>query len=70
MPEDIPIEIVYEDDTVVVINKAAGMVVHPGHGNYSETLINALLFHFDNLPNNADERPGLVHRIIKTPVAF
>jgi 23S rRNA pseudouridine1911/1915/1917 synthase len=63
--EDIPIEIVYEDDTVVVINKAAGMVVHPGHGNYSGTLINALLFHFDNLPNNADERPGLVHRIDK-----
>ena len=41
------------------------MVVHPGHGNYSGTLINALLFHFDNLPNNADERPGLVHRIDK-----
>ena len=65
VPEDIPIEIVYEDDTVVVINKEAGMVVHPGHGNYSGTLINALLFHFDNLPNNADERPGLVHRIDK-----
>jgi 23S rRNA pseudouridine1911/1915/1917 synthase len=65
VPEDIPIEIVYEDDTVVVINKQAGMVVHPGHGNYSGTLINALLFHFDNLPNNADERPGLVHRIDK-----
>jgi 23S rRNA pseudouridine1911/1915/1917 synthase len=48
-----------------VINKQAGMVVHPGHGNYSGTLINALLFHFDNLPNNADERPGLVHRIDK-----
>lgn len=65
VPEDIPIEIVYEDDTVVVINKVAGMVVHPGHGNYSGTLINALLFHFDNLPNNADKRPGLVHRIDK-----
>ncbi|MGB0366768.1 MAG: RluA family pseudouridine synthase [Flavobacteriaceae bacterium] len=65
VPEDIPIEIVYEDDTVVVINKEAGMVVHPGHGNYSGTLINALLFHFDNLPNNADKRPGLVHRIDK-----
>ena len=65
VPEDIPIEIVYEDDTVVVINKQAGMVVHPGHGNYSGTLINALLFHFDHLPNNADERPGLVHRIDK-----
>ena len=65
VPEDIPIELVYEDDTVVVINKEAGMVVHPGHGNYSGTLINALLFHFDNLPNNADKRPGLVHRIDK-----
>lgn len=65
VPEDIPIEIVYEDDTVVVINKAAGMVVHPGHGNYSGTLINAMLFHLDNLPNNTDERPGLVHRIDK-----
>ncbi len=65
VPEDLPLEVVYEDDTVIVINKAAGMVVHPGHGNYSGTLINALLFHFDNLPNNADQRPGLVHRIDK-----
>ena len=65
VPEDLPLEVVYEDDTVIVINKAAGMVVHPGHGNYSGTLINVLLFHFDNLPNNADERPGLVHRIDK-----
>ena len=65
VPEDLPLEVVYEDDTLIVINKAAGMVVHPGHGNYSGTLINALLFHFDNLPNNADERPGLVHRIDK-----
>ncbi|MDG1054284.1 MAG: RluA family pseudouridine synthase [Flavobacteriaceae bacterium] len=65
VPEDLPLDVVYEDDTVIVINKAAGMVVHPGHGNYSGTLINALLFHFDNLPNNADERPGLVHRIDK-----
>ena len=65
VPEDLSLDVVYEDDTVIVINKAAGMVVHPGHGNYSGTLINALLFHFDNLPNNADERPGLVHRIDK-----
>ena len=65
VPEDLPLEVVYEDDTVIVINKAAGMVVHPGHGNYSGTLINALLFHFDNLPNNAYQRPGLVHRIDK-----
>lgn len=64
-PEDIPINIVYEDDHVLVINKEAGMVVHPGHGNYSGTLINALIFHFDNLPNNSSDRPGLVHRIDK-----
>ena len=64
-PENIPIDIVYEDDQVLVVNKAAGMVVHPGHGNYSGTLINALTFHFDNLPNNSSNRPGLVHRIDK-----
>ena len=65
VPENLPLEVVYEDDTVVVVNKAAGMVVHPGHGNYSGTLINALLFHFDNLPQNEQQRPGLVHRIDK-----
>lgn len=65
VPEDIPIDIVYEDDDVLVVNKPAGMVVHPGHGNYSGTLINALTFHFDNLPNNSSNRPGLVHRIDK-----
>lgn len=65
VPEDIPIDVVYEDDDVLVVNKPAGMVVHPGHGNYSGTLINALTFHFDNLPNNSSERPGLVHRIDK-----
>ena len=64
-PEDIPLDIVYEDDQLLVLNKPAGMVVHPGHGNYSGTLINALIFHFDNLPNNSSERPGLVHRIDK-----
>ena len=63
--EDIPIDVVYEDDELLVVNKPAGMVVHPGHGNYSGTLINALIFHFDNLPNNSSERPGLVHRIDK-----
>jgi 23S rRNA pseudouridine1911/1915/1917 synthase len=63
--EDIPIDIVYEDDQLLVINKPAGMVVHPGHGNYSGTLINALIYHFDNLPKNSSERPGLVHRIDK-----
>lgn len=63
--EDIPIDIVYEDDDLLVVNKPAGMVVHPGHGNYSGTLINALIFHFENLPNNSSDRPGLVHRIDK-----
>lgn len=63
--ENIPIDIVYEDDQVLVVNKPAGMVVHPGHGNYSGTLVNALAFHFDNLPMNSSERPGLVHRTDK-----
>lgn len=63
--EDLPIDIVYEDDDLLVVNKQAGMVVHPGHGNYSGTLINGLIFHFNNLPNNSSERPGLVHRIDK-----
>lgn len=73
VPENIPLEIVYEDDTVIVVNKPAGMVVHPGHGNYSGTLINALAYHFENLPDNLStqsnlensNRPGLVHRIDK-----
>ena len=65
VPEDIPIDIVYEDDVLLVVNKPAGMVVHPGHGNYSGTLINALLHHIENLPVNSNERPGLVHRIDK-----
>ena len=63
--EDIPLDVVYEDDHLLVVNKPAGMVVHPGHGNYSGTLINALIHRFDNLPNNSSERPGLVHRIDK-----
>lgn len=63
--EDLPLDIVYEDDTLLVVNKPAGMVVHPGHGNYSGTLINALIYRFENLPNNSSERPGLVHRIDK-----
>jgi len=63
-PENIPLDIVYEDDTIIVINKPAGMVVHPGVGNWSGTLVNGLLYHFQNLPNN-QERPGLVHRIDK-----
>lgn len=65
--EDIPLDVVYEDDDLMVINKPAGLVVHPGHGNYSGTLVNALAWRFKNLPlfNADDPRPGLVHRIDK-----
>lgn len=63
--EDIPIDVVYEDEYLMVVNKEPGMVVHPGHGNYSGTLINALMHHVKDLPMNSDERPGLVHRIDK-----
>lgn len=63
--EDIPLNIVYEDETLIVINKPAGMVVHPGHGNYTGTLVNGLIHHIENLPTNSNERPGLVHRIDK-----
>ena len=65
--EDIPLNIVYEDDDVMVINKPPGLVVHPGHGNYSGTLVNALAFHFKGLPlfDSDDPRPGLIHRIDK-----
>lgn len=65
--EDIPLDIVYEDDDVIIVNKDQAMVVHPGHGNYSGTLVNALKFHIDNLPDNSkdNDRPGLVHRIDK-----
>lgn len=63
--EAMDIDVVYEDDELLVVNKPAGMVVHPGHGNYSGTLINGLIYRFDNLPNNSSERPGLVHRIDK-----
>jgi 23S rRNA pseudouridine1911/1915/1917 synthase len=65
LPENIPLDIVYEDDDLLVINKPAGLVVHPGHGNYTGTLVNALAYHFENLPLNSSERPGLVHRIDK-----
>ena len=65
VPEDILLDIVYEDEVLLVVNKPAGMVVHPGHGNYSGTLVNALLYHFKDFPLNSDSRPGLVHRIDK-----
>lgn len=65
--QDIPLDIVYEDDTVLVVNKPAGLVVHPGHGNYDGTLVNALAWHFRDNPNYdvSDPRLGLVHRIDK-----
>jgi 23S rRNA pseudouridine1911/1915/1917 synthase len=63
--ENIPIEIVYEDDDLVILMKPKNMVVHPGFGNFSGTLLNAMLYHFQNLPINSDARPGLVHRLDK-----
>lgn len=65
IPENIPLDIRYEDDDLLVVNKPAGLVVHPGHGNYTGTLVNALAYHFDHLPLNSSDRPGLVHRIDK-----
>jgi 23S rRNA pseudouridine1911/1915/1917 synthase len=67
IPEDIPLDIVYEDVDLMVVNKPAGMVVHPGHGNFSGTLVNALAWHFRENPAfpTDDPRPGLVHRIDK-----
>ncbi|HEX8515677.1 MAG TPA: RluA family pseudouridine synthase [Bacteroidia bacterium] len=79
IPQDIPIDIVYEDDSLIIINKQPGMVVHPGYGNYKGTLVNALVYHFQHLPVNnkgvtgekggnpitPSMRPGLVHRLDK-----
>lgn len=65
LPENIPINIVYEDSSLLIVNKVAGMVVHPAYQNWTGTLLNALTYHFQNLPENADGRPGLVHRIDK-----
>ncbi len=68
IPQNIPIDILYEDDDLIVLNKASNMVVHPGYGNYTGTLVNALVYHFDNLPQKSKdfyERPGLVHRLDK-----
>ena len=66
VPEDIPIEIVYEDDDIAVVNKAQGMTVHAGAGNYEGTLVNALLYRLKNLSGVGGElRPGIVHRIDK-----
>lgn len=73
LPENIPLDIVFEDEYLAIINKPPGMVVHPGYGNYTGTLVNALAYHFNNLPgrpqkiseNEEFERIGLVHRIDK-----
>jgi len=67
IPENIPLNIVYEDDDVLVVNKQPGMVVHPAYGNYTGTLVNALMWHFRDLPlfNTGESRPGLVHRLDK-----
>lgn len=65
-PENIPINIIYEDNSIIIINKEAGMVTHPAYSNYSGTLVNALLYHTNNLSKtNSIERPGIVHRIDK-----
>lgn len=65
-PEDIPLEIVYEDDAIMIVNKKQGMVVHPATGNYTKTLVNALLYYTKDLSKiNGELRPGIVHRIDK-----
>lgn len=67
LPENIPLNIIYEDEDLLIVNKEAAMVVHPAFGNWTGTLVNALVFHFQNLPThrNGEIRPGLVHRIDK-----
>lgn len=66
IPQDIPVNIIYEDDDLVVVDKEPGMVVHPGHGNWDKTLVNALAFHFEKNGQKSDlDRVGLVHRIDK-----
>lgn len=67
IPENIPLNILFEDEDILIVNKEAGMVVHPGYGNYTGTLVNALVYHFQDLPkqNGEDIKPGLVHRIDK-----
>ncbi len=66
IPEDLPLDILYEDDEVLVLNKAAGMVVHPGYGNYTGTMVHGLMYHFSQLPEGSNPgRPGLVHRLDK-----
>jgi len=64
-PENIPLDIIYEDEDLVVINKPKGLVVHPAQGNYEHTLVNALLYRFKNLSDINPQRPGIVHRLDK-----
>jgi len=64
-PENIPLDILFEDDSLLIVNKPAGMVVHPAHGNWDGTLVNALMYHCSLLPGGDTIRPGLVHRIDK-----
>lgn len=64
-PQDIPLEILYEDDHLLAVNKPAGMVVHPGAGHYKDTFVNALLYHCQGLPFSDEIRPGIVHRLDK-----
>jgi 23S rRNA pseudouridine1911/1915/1917 synthase len=66
-PEDIPLDIIYEDDDLIVVNKEEGMVVHPAYGNWSGTMVNGLLYHADSLSKEDEEsvRPGIVHRLDK-----
>jgi 23S rRNA pseudouridine1911/1915/1917 synthase len=67
IPENIPLDIFYEDEELLLVNKSAGMVVHPAYNNWTGTLVNALVYHLQNLPTsrNGEGRPGLVHRIDK-----
>jgi 23S rRNA pseudouridine1911/1915/1917 synthase len=65
IPENIPLEILFEDEELIILNKQSNMVVHPGHGNYTGTLVNALIYHFQHLPIRSDAHPGLVHRLDK-----
>jgi len=65
LPENIPIDIVFETENIIIINKPSGMVVHPGSGVYEHTLANALLYHVKNLSDINENRPGIVHRIDK-----
>ena len=65
LSENIPLDILYEDDDLAIINKISGMVVHPGSGNYNGTLVNALIYHFKSLSGLNNSRPGIVHRLDK-----